>query len=149
MNKPTRPAIDTSAILEKLAEPARLAQLDAVAARLVYSMRLIALHERARRDAVPELTARLGGVEIAAKTLALSQVIASVWPENVHVSRFCCQRLTHDETTIGALIDRTIRRDREGFEQQVEGLIRPERVNRLWDAVLALVLAEARGAPLM
>jgi hypothetical protein len=145
MNKPTRPAIDTSAILEKLAQVASISQLDAVASRFVYSLRLIALHERVKRDPVPELTMRLGGVDIAARTLGLSHVIASVWPENVHVSPFCCQRLTHDEATIGALLDRAWGRDRNGFEQQVEGLVRPERVHRLWDATLALVQAELRA----
>lgn len=147
MNKPTRPAIDTAAILARLAEPARLSQLGVIAARFVVSLRLIALHERVKRDPVPELAASLGGVEIAAKSLILSQAIASVWPETIHISRFCCQRLTHDEATIGALVERAWRRDLTGFEQQVEGLIRPERVHRLWDAALALALAEGRGAP--
>ena len=150
MNKPARPAndpaaIDPAAILARLAEPARLAQLEPVAARFVVSLRLIALHQRANRDPVPELAASLGGVEIAAKTLALSQAVASVWPETIHVSRFCCQRLTHDEATIGALVERACARDLAGFERQIEGFIRPERFHLLWDATLGLVAAERRA----
>lgn len=144
MHKPTRQSIDTSAILQSLAQPAMLSAIGPIAGRFVHSLRLIALHERVKRDAVPELTVRLGGVEIAAKTLALSQAISSTWPENIHVSRFCCQRLTHDEATIAAMIDAVCARDRTQFDHQVEGLIRPTRADRLWDAALDLVAAECR-----
>lgn len=146
MSKPSRPAIDTAAILDELAQPVPISKLGPMAARFIYALRLIALHERARHDPVPELATRLGNFEIAVKTLAFSQSVAANWPENIHLSRFCCQRLTHDEATIGALVDRAWARDRSGFEHQVEGLIRPERVHRLWDAALALVAAEASAA---
>jgi hypothetical protein len=145
MNKPPRTPIDTTDIVKRLAEPKRLNSLGPIAARFLYSLRLIALHDRVKRDPVPEMTMRLGGVEIAAKSLALSQAIASTWPEDIHISPFCCQVLTHDEATIGAIIDAACQRDRAGFEAQVEGLIRPERVHRLWDGVLALVAAEAHA----
>ncbi|NQX93954.1 MAG: DNA-directed RNA polymerase subunit beta' [Erythrobacter sp.] len=146
MSKPTRPVIDTSAILEKMAEPVLLFSLSPVAARFIHALRLIALHERVKRDPVPELAMRLGALDVAAKALALSQTVAATWPENVHVSRFCCQRLTHDEATIGTLIELTWSRDRAGFGAQIEGLIRPERVDRLWEAVLDLVAAEVNAA---
>jgi len=150
VTKPTRqdasPSDPASRIVADLALTPRLSNLGPLAGRFIYSLRLIALHERVKRDPVPELTARLGGVDIAAKALALSHAIAATWPENVHVSRFCCQFLTHDEATIGALIDCAQRRDRAGFEGQLRGLIRPEREYRLWDAVLALVTAELHAA---
>ncbi len=146
MTKPIRQTTPVSRIIEDMAQPIRLDSLGPIAGRFIYSLRLIALHERVKRDPVPELTVRLGGVEIAAKSLALSQAITATWPENIHVSRFCCQLLTHDEATIGALIDCVEQRDREGFEAQVYGLIRPEREHRLWDAVLALVMAEHHAA---
>ncbi|MEM6859077.1 MAG: DNA-directed RNA polymerase subunit beta' [Pseudomonadota bacterium] len=143
MTKPIRQtAAAASRIIEDMAQPVQLSSLGPIAGRFIYSLRLIALHERVKRDPVPELTVRLGGVEIAAKSLSLSQAITATWPENIHVSRFCCQLLTHDEATIGALIDCAEQRDRSGFEAQVHGLIRPEREHRLWDAVLALVMAE-------
>lgn len=144
MTKPTRSATDLSHIVQGLAEPVALSALGPIAMRFVYSLRLIALHDRVKRDPVPELTVRLGSVEIAARSLALGQAVAATWPEKIHVSCFCCQRLTHDEVTIGALIDCAGQRDRPGFEAQVEGLIRPERVHRLWEGVLALIAAEAR-----
>ena len=135
----------TKAAIIKLAQSSRIAALHPVAARFVYSVRLIALHERAHRDPVPELAARLGSVETAAKTLALSQVIAETWPENIQVSRFCCQLLSHDEVAIGALVECAAGCDRQGFEDAITGLIRPGRMHRLWDAVLSLVAAEMRA----
>lgn len=143
MATPPRLSPAFSSILEDLQTPATLLTLGPIAARFIYSLRLIALHERVKRDPVPELAMRLGGFDSAAKSLAFSQAIASTWPENVRVSRFCCQRLTPDEATIGALIERAYGRDRPGFGAQVEGLIRPERVHRLWDGALALIAAEA------
>lgn len=131
-----------SDIIAALAEPPRLAACNPLAARFVCSLRLIALHERAARDPVPELAARLGEVDLATRTLALAQTVASTWPENVHVSRFCCDFLTHDEATIGALIEAAWARDRKAFDQTLEGLIRPERIALLWDGALDLIAAE-------
>ncbi len=133
------------ATIAKLAQPPRIDVIHPIAARFVYSLRLIALHEHARRDPVPELATRLGSVELAAKSLALGRAIGATWPENIRVSRFCCCLLTHDEATIGALIESAANSDSAGFERAIGGLIRPDRQHRLWDAVLALVAAEVRA----
>jgi hypothetical protein len=128
-----------------LAVPPRVEALGPIAGRFIHALRLIALHERVGRDPVPELAVRLGGVEVAAKALILSHAISASWPENIHVSRFCCQLLSHDEATIGAIVDAAAQRDRSGFENALSGLIRPERMHRLWDGALALVAAEMRA----
>ncbi|MBD2843476.1 DNA-directed RNA polymerase subunit beta' [Erythrobacter rubeus] len=143
----TTPSAARRSTIARLAEPPQISGLSPQAARFVYSLRLIALHDRAWRDPVPELAVRLGSVEVAARALALSQAISSCWPEAVHVSRFCCQLLSHDEMTIGSLIDCAVRCDRPGFEGAIAGLVRPDRVHRMWEAVLGLVAAEANAAP--
>lgn len=120
--------------------------LDAIGARFVHALRLIALHERLGLDPVPELAMRLHSVETAAKALALGQALSHVWPERIHVACFCSPLLSHDEATIGALVDCAARADRAGFEAAIAGLVRPERVQRLWEPVLALIAAEARTA---
>lgn len=132
------------ATIANLVQPARLADSHPIAARFLYSLRLVALHDRAGCDPVPELAARLGSVETTAKTLALSQTIAATWPEKIHVSRFCCSLLTHDEATIGALIESASARDRTTFDATIVGLIRPDRIHRLWEATQELVMAELR-----
>jgi len=136
----------SQAVIAKLAQPPRMGTLGPIAARFIYALRLIALHEHAKRDPVPELAVRMGSVEVAAKALMLAQTISATWPENVNVSRFCCCLLSHDEASIGAMIDSASQRDRMGFERVTQGLIRPDRVHRLWDGVLALIAAEARAA---
>jgi len=145
-SRTTRPTRNRAHILAALLNTPRITELGPIAARFVYSLRLIALHERARRDPVPELTVRLGGVEIAAKSLALSHAITGMWPEDIHVSRFCCQCLTHDEETIAAMVEHTVQRRRADFAAQIEGFIRPDREHRLWDAATALVVAEMHAA---
>jgi hypothetical protein len=133
-----------SQTIAALAAPPRIERLGPVAGRFIHALRLIALHERMGRDPVPELAVRLGGVEIAAKALILAQAISAVWPENIHVSRFCCRLLSHDEATIGAFVDAAAKGDRAGFEGAVTGLIRVDRAPRLWEAALALAAAEMR-----
>lgn len=133
------------ATIARLAQPPRLADQHPIAARFVYSLRLIAVHDRAERDPVPELATRLGSIETAAKALALGLVIKSTWPEDIHISRFCCGLMSHDEATIATMITGAATRDRAMFEDAIDGLIRPDRVHRLWDAVLGLVAAEVRA----
>lgn len=136
------PTAEIKATIAGLAQPGTIETLGPIAARFVYSLRLIALHQRVRRDPVPELASRLNSINVAAKSLALSQTVSSVWPENIHVSRFCCTRLSHDEATIAAAIDAAADRHYASFVAAIEGLIRPERAERLWDDVLQLVEAE-------
>ncbi|QDH33652.1 DNA-directed RNA polymerase subunit beta' [Porphyrobacter sp. YT40] len=139
------PTTATRAIIAKLAQPPRVESLGPIGGRFVHALRLIALHERLQRDPVPELAVRLGGVEIAAKALILAQAISATWPENIHVSRFCCRLLSHDETTIGMFVDAAARGDRLGFEGALGGLIRADRMPRLWEGALALAAAELRA----
>ncbi|MBA4044376.1 MAG: DNA-directed RNA polymerase subunit beta' [Erythrobacter sp.] len=142
-----RPIPSTAArdIISKLAAPPRVEALGPIGGRFVHALRLIALHERVGRDPVPELAVRLGGVEIAAKALILAHAISASWPENIHVSRFCCRLLSHDETTIGLFVDAASNGDRIGFEGVLAGLVRADRMPRLWESALALAAAELRA----
>jgi hypothetical protein len=146
MSDKCTPSPQTRRIIADLAAVPRVVSLGPIAARFVHSLRLIALHDRARRDPIPELATRLASVEAAAKTLALAQSITASWPERLHVSRFCCCAMTHDETTVGALIDAASSRDRSRFDAAVQGLVRPAGIELLWDAALDLVAAELRAA---
>jgi hypothetical protein len=128
-----------------LATPPRIEALGPIAGRFIHALRLIALHERLGRDPVPELAVRLGSVAVAAKALILAHAVSASWPENIHVSRFCCRLLSHDEMTIGAIVEAAAQGNRASFEAALAGLIRPERMHRLWDGALALVAAEMRA----
>lgn len=144
MSDERAPSTTTHAIIAALAAPPRVERLGPIAARFIHALRLIALHERLGRDPVPELANRLGSVDVAARALILAQTISASWPENIHVSRFCCGLLSHDEATIGAFVDAAAVGDRMGFEAALEGLVRPDRMHRLWEGALALTAAELR-----
>ena len=139
-----RPTTAARQTIAALAKPPRIESLGPIGGRFIHALRLIALYERAGRDPVPELAAKLGGAEVAAKALMMAQLISAVWPENIHVSRFCCRLLSHDEATIGAFIDAAARGDRTGFEAAVTGLVRESRAARLWEGALSLAAAEMR-----
>lgn len=125
--------------------PPRVEQLGPIADRFLHALRLIALHDRLGCDAVPELAAKLGSVDVAAKALILAQAIGASWPEDIAVSRFCCRLMSHDEATIGAFVDAAAHGDRAGFEAALSGLIRADRTHRLWESALALAAAELRS----
>lgn len=145
MSVSTPPSAAARNTIAALARPPRVEALGPVGGRFTHALRLIALHERMGRDPVPELAVRLGSVDVAAKALMLAQVIAASWPENIHISRFCCRLLSHDEATIGAFVDAAAAGDRMGFEDALAGLVRPERMPRLWEGALALSAAEMRA----
>lgn len=139
------PSATTRNIIAALAVPPRIETLGPIGARFLHALRLIALHDRLGRDAVPELAAKLGSVEVAAKALILAQAIAASWPESIAVTRFCCRLLTHDEATIGAFVDAAARGDRAVFEAALEGLIHADRTHCLWELALSLTEAELRS----
>lgn len=147
MTNRTSSFIRREATIVALAKVPHIAMLGPMGDQFVHALRLIALHQRAQCDPIPELTIMLGSVETAAKALALSETIARCWPETVQVSRFCCQLLTHDEVTIGTLVDAAATRDPTRFERSIEGLTRPDRFHAIWEAVLALLAAQARAHP--
>jgi hypothetical protein len=128
--------------IARLMQPPRLADRHPLAARTIHAMRLIALHDRVGRDPVPELTARLGGIGKAAKVLAFAQAIKSVWPEDIHISPFCCGLLSHDEATFCSMVEAVAGRDRGAFDHAVEGLVKTGRLDRLWNATSDWVIAE-------
>lgn len=110
-------------IIASLAAPPRLQTLGPIAGRFIHALRLIALHERMGRDPVPELAARLGSVEVAARALILAQTISASWPENIHVSRFCCGLLNHDEADPSAPLSMRPHRRAGGVRS---GALRPD-----------------------
>lgn len=129
-----------------LAQPPRIGTLAPIAAEFVRALRLVALCDRAGRDPMPELAARLGGVEIAARALLLSKAIAGSWPEAILVARPCCSLLSHDEATVGAMVGAAARGDRSGFEAAISGLIPRESTHPLLEATLAFLKASSRAA---
>lgn len=140
--KPVRAALS----IEKLKERPQVDDFHPLAVRFVFSLRLIALHRRAKRDPVPELAARLGNVTAAIAALELSETIAAIWPEPVRVGRACCRCLTFDEVTLGRALEAVVVRDRLAFNHQLEGLLKPGRIDLVWEQAMTLVAAELNAS---
>lgn len=128
--------------LRRLQTPPRIANLDPLAARFIYALRLMAVYQTAGRDPAAELAVRLESMTAALHAMELSQQILRAWPECVNVNRFCCKMLSHDETTIAAMISAAASRDKQAFDRELSDLVRPERVSRFWDHCVQLVGVE-------
>lgn len=139
---PGRRAQGANAWVDHLRQPPMITSLNAVAARFIYSVRLVALYRHAKRDPAPELAARLGSFPVAIKSLQLIETIGQTWPEAVSVQRFCCRCLSHDEATIGAMVQACARHDFDGYSAQLAGLIRKGGIAALWGETVELITAE-------
>ena len=128
--------------LYRLQMPQRIDEAESLPARFVYALRLMAAFRAARRDPVAELAVRLESVTTAICAIELSQALIGAWPEPIVVNRFCCQVLSHDEATIAALVTAAAARNQADFAAQLSGLVRPDRIERLWAKSVLLAGAE-------
>ena len=106
------------------------------AVHLVMTMRLRSIFERAERDPVAELSARLCSVPAAVAVLDLCDRIALAWPETFMVGRPCCVKMSPDEDTLARMAQHARAGDRSGFAGLLDGFIRPSRHDRLYDATV-------------
>lgn len=111
------------------------------AIHLVMTMRVRSLLERAERDPIAELSARLCSVPAAIAALELADQVSAVWPEAFVVNRPCCMKLSPDEHTLAQMARSARAGDRAAFSAVLDGFVRAGRHDRLFDATVhALVL---------
>ena len=128
-----------SEILAELARPADLRALRLPVLHVVMTLRLCALFERAGREPLGELSTRFASVTAARALLDLSHEITAAWPEPYTCARPCCMGMTPDEITLAALVRAALHVDRAGFALQLDGLIKPNLHERIYQACLAAV----------
>ena len=111
------------------------------AVHLIITMRLRSIFERAERDPIAELSARLCSVPAAIAALELCDQVCAVWPEPFAIHRPCCVKLSPDEHTLAQVAQCARGGDRAGFSAVLEGFVRSSRHDSLFDAtVRALAL---------
>lgn len=140
----TLPACDEPTrreIVARLACPRRMAEYGEAAATLVVTIRLMATAMRCDTDPLVELTRRLHSCTAAKAVLDLAKACSQAWPENVMVNRPCCQILSPDEAVFADMASAVLAGDRAAFATTLEGLVRRERHDRLYEA-MAGTLAE-------
>lgn len=123
-----------TATIEALIVPQATNALSFAGSRMVASFRLLALCAKAGRDPLLELVHRYSCLTTAKAFLDLADAIGASWPENVVVARPCCPVLTPDEMTFARMIDAARAGKRDGFDRQIEGLVRRDLHERLYIA---------------
>lgn len=123
-----------------LARPPLMQAQSAAGQVLVHAVRLCAVAARDGSDPLPALALRLCNCEAAYAVHAFVETMVRAWPEPFVVGRACCQRLSPDEATLIQLVDAGQRRDRTRFGDVLAGLVRPDRHERLWDALTHAVI---------
>ncbi len=140
----TSPDTRFSPIIAALARPADLRTLPIAALHLVMAMRFCALFDRAGRDPVVELATRLGSIPAATATLKLIGTVGKIWPDPFVVGRPCCMAMTPDERTLAMMVRAAQTVDHAGFCRQIDGLVRSDRHDALFDQTVRCV-AELAG----
>jgi hypothetical protein len=147
---PSRPlAARFHATVARLARLGDVRSLTLPALHVVMTMRLCGLMERAGRDPLTELATRYRSVAAAKASLALAETIALCWPAPYQAARPCSMGMSPDESTLAAMARAALGGDRRAFDASLEGFVRRDRHERLFDAtVRTVVLLErtcARG----
>ena len=112
------------------------------------AMRLCALFERVGRDPVPDLAHRYRSIEAACAVDGMVRTLIRTWPEPFMVNRPCCLALSPDEVTLSAMVRAALIGNRAGFAMSVEGFVRADRHDALYEATLhAVALLQSANAP--
>jgi hypothetical protein len=128
-----------SALIESLGRPQDVRGLSLKGLHVTMAMRLCALFDAAGRDPVPDLARRYRSIEAACAAHGLVMTIKQVWPEPFMVNRPCCLAMTPDETTLAALARAAINGRREAFSDAINGFIRADRHEALYNATIHAV----------
>lgn len=123
-----------AATIAALARPPALKALTSRAQTVVIAIRLCAMAAREQADPLAAIALQLGNCEAAFAVHELVRTVTRTWPERFVVGRACCQRLSPDEATLADLVEAAAARAREGFNRAIEGFVRHDRHDALWDA---------------
>ncbi|GAA5047239.1 hypothetical protein GCM10023208_03400 [Erythrobacter westpacificensis] len=139
------PKTSRAMLVDALQRPVVASQFPAHAVTLVLSVRLLAGSIAAKRDPLVDLSQRLNSFTAARAVLDFSQACSRAWPENAMVSRPCCHALTPDETVFAQMAEAARGGDRQAFAAVLDGLVRRERHERLYE-ITSHAVAELSAA---
>jgi len=135
------PKTSRASFIAKLQRPPLASQFAPPVVKLVLAVRLLANCIAAGRDPLAQLACRFESIEAAKSVMDLAQACSHAWAENFTVNRPCCNALTPDETVLAQMADAAMMADRRRFDTVLDGLIRRERYERLYDTVQVAVAA--------
>jgi hypothetical protein len=110
----------------------RLGDINARDARHILAIRSWCILCNANQDPVPRLCEVLGSEKAGQRFALLMQSVAFIWPEPVAVYRYCCAKLTPDETLLAALIQLAVRGCRPRFDEVSRDMLSEDQRNVLF-----------------
>lgn len=135
------PKTSRASLIARLQRPPLASQFAPPVVRLVLAIRLMANCIAARRDPLAQLACRFESIEAAKSVMDLAQACSHAWAENFTVNRPCCNVLTPDETVLAQMAEAAMVAERGRFDNVLDGLIRRERYERLYDTTQVAVAA--------
>lgn len=138
------PATRMEAIAGLSAVP-RLGSLGLLPLQTVMAFRILALCGKAGCDPVCELLRRFRSLSAVKAFLALAGRTETMWPERIALHRPCCRFLSPDESTLAQMVRAASDLDREAFGQVLDGFVRSERHDAIYDAAVRFVAEMGRN----
>jgi hypothetical protein len=121
--------------------PAPLTQAPPGAHRLIRALRIAALAKSSGVDPQSRIGELLGGAEPTRAFGLLLAAMGQAWPDPLVVFRPCCQRLTHDEAALLAMLHHVRNGDRPAFDALLADLIGSDARDYLYCASVRLATA--------
>lgn len=128
-------------VLDLLGSPRTMAGLEGRAALVLRTVRIWAGLRMARHCPIEMAEHRLGSVSAAGALRILVETMSAAWPDPVALAPPCCPVLSHDEATIGALLQAAWAGDRRRFDREAEEMLDEDARARLWSAMRALLVS--------
>lgn len=128
------PRTARKATIDRLARRPMRSDLGFTGLATVSAVRVLALCVQCGRDPVDAHMLQFGCLETTRAFLDLADLTGNAWPDRVEVLRPCCMMISPDEHTLATLAECAIAGDRAGFSRQIEGYVRADRHDRLFDA---------------
>jgi hypothetical protein len=132
------PRTARKAVIDRLVQVPLRSDLGFTGMATVSAVRLLAMCVRCGRDPLDAHLIQFGCLETTRAFLDFADLVGHSWPDRVQVLRPCCVMLSPDEWTLAQMAERAVAGDREGFGRHVEGFIRQDRHDRIFDAAARL-----------
>jgi len=131
-------ATRTAAIIQSMSTPPGIQSLSYLALKTIAATRLLAVSSKLGRDPLLELSQRFSCITTAKAFLGFADCAGGYWPQAVQVLRPCCRVISPDEWTFAQMVDAAAKADRDGFARVLEGFVRSDRHETLYEHTLKM-----------
>ena len=126
-------------VVDGLRAPRMIEHQTLLSIRAIVALRLLAVCGKTANEPLPLLTQRFASVTAAKAFIAFANLVGRFWPEPIVVMRPCCRLLSADEQTLTQLINAAANADRDGFAGVLDGFVRRDRQEHLFEQAKLMV----------